>query len=589
MFEHDDEPIDPEREYRRLLRFLTRDGPRFGLAHAIARDASVADELRWRAIVELAGQGVRAATLEFGSKDERHDLVQLMVDAVGSGETRVDALFVSGLEFLLLDSAGQPRHAPSISNLNQRRDALPRLLDARVVFWVVERAYEAYAVELRDTREVMLSTFRFPQTIARYAEPGRSSELPGWFTVFDEDARMRLREQTALHEQLYAGASGLAAAEFAANVARIRLSVGDIEDALLWLERAATQFEQLGRADKAIDVIRRAIEAELFRGNHASVERWVARGLALAAGEARGYCQIERLHAESLRRRGRLDDALALLHEVDGRASNAGLERERAEASNVIADVLMSRGDYDGALEVLQRSLAIYERLGDVASRAVASSLMADVFEARGQLDEALRIRQEELLPTFERLGDDRSRAVILGKVADIWFARGQLDEALRIWQDEELPVYERLGDIRSRANTLGRVADTLRIRGQLDEALRIRRDEQLPVYERLGDVQSRAGTLDKIADILVTLGQHDEAIHILRDQVLPVYEQIGNIRSIAITQANLALLLDQRGRPEDPASVRELVRSAHAALRRMGLPEAAMVEAFMHVRAIDP
>lgn len=48
---------------------------------------------------ELAGQGVRAATLELGSKDERHDLVQLMVDAVGSGETRVDALFVSGLEF----------------------------------------------------------------------------------------------------------------------------------------------------------------------------------------------------------------------------------------------------------------------------------------------------------------------------------------------------------------------------------------------------------------------------------------------------------------------------------------------------------
>ncbi len=281
---------------------------------------------------------------------------------------------------------------------------------------------------------------------------------------------------------------------------------------------------------------------------------------------------------------GELDEAFRLLEgDALPTSVSSGDERMASAVRDRIADILQSRGQLDDALRIRRDEvLPVLERLGDMRSRAVTMGKIADILQARGQLDEALRIRQDEQLPVYERLGDVRSRAVTMGKIADILRVRGQLDEALRILRDEVHPAFGRLGDVLSRGVTMGRIADILQARGQFDEALRIRQDEELPVYERLGDVRSRAVTMGKIADILEARGQLDEALRIRQDEELPVYERLGDVRELLVGRTKVALNLVQRGRADDAQQAASLLAQALADARRLGLPEAAQIEAIL-------
>ncbi len=264
-------------------------------------------------------------------------------------------------------------------------------------------------------------------------------------------------------------------------------------------------------------------------------------------------------------------------------------DTQRLALLDELASLYESLGELDEALRIRrEEQLPVYERLGDVRERAVTLGKIADVLAARGELDEALRIRREEELPVYERLGDVRERAVTLGKIADVLAARGELDEALRLYREEALPVYERLGAVRERAVTLGQIADVLATRGELDEALRIRREEQLPVYERLGDVRARAVTLGQIADVLARRGELDEALRLYREEALPVYERLDDQRELLVCRANIAVMLLRRNQSDDRAQAESLLRQALTAARRMRLPEAAQIEAFMRQRGFE-
>ncbi len=121
-----------------------------------------------------------------------------------------------------------------------------------------------------------------------------------------------------------------------------------------------------------------------------------------------------------------------------------------------------------------------------------------------------------------------------------------------------------------------------LQARGELDEALRIRREEELPVYERLGDVRSKAVTQGKIADVLQARGELDEALRIRREEQLPVYERLGATRDLLVGQANSALNLLERNALGDRDEAAELLRQAHAAAEKMGIPDAAQLRRIM-------
>jgi tetratricopeptide (TPR) repeat protein len=466
---------DDEQEYQRLLHFMTRPGPRFAMALARYRDATVARTLRDRLIVEAASRECRAVVLELSGADAAVDIIARLQAAIGHDDARLDVLFVVGLEALLIDSLGGLRHTPAISNLNQRRDRLPELLDARIIWWIGDWAYAAYATDLRDLSEVMRTSVQFSGRIESFVEPGRSAYWPGWMAHVQPEQRAVMAEQTERLERLHDRASEIVErAELASSVAQLWASLGEREPACTWFQRAAEEFEQAGMLERA----------------------------------AQQACR----HAIALQFWGELDRAQAEVERALDLARRAGDAREELEALVVEADIATSRGQFDHALGLLRDVIIpAYERLGDVRSRAVTLGRVADILQARGELDEALRIRREEELPVYERLGDVRSQAVALGGVADILQARGELDEALRIRREEELPVFERLGDVRSRAMTLGKVAYILQARGELDEALRIRREEELPVFERLGDVRTLLVGRANLALNLVSRGRDED------------------------------------------------------------------------------
>jgi tetratricopeptide (TPR) repeat protein len=272
-------------------------------------------------------------------------------------------------------------------------------------------------------------------------------------------------------------------------------------------------------------------------------------------------------------KQSRIQELRSRLVEVDSRAPYplSRLTNWTTELSFLLA---MS-GESEAAEQVCRDLLPRALSRPEAPAAALLYSQIADVLQARGELDEALRIRREEELPVYERLGDVRAKAVTQGQIADVLQARGELDEALRIRREEQLPVYGRLGDAREKATCWGRVADVLQARGELDEALRIRREEELPVYERLGDVRAKAVTQGKIADVLQARGELDEALRIRREEQLPVYERLGDEFSLVRARARVARWLLQRNAPGDREEAAELLRQAHAAAEKMGIPEA--------------
>ena len=131
----------------------------------------------------LESSGVPVATVALGRDHEYVDLVEVLSKAAGDAA----AVFVTGLESLVLLEDGQLRAAASLSNLNQRRDLLPAELSARIVFWVSSDRYPVFAAVAWDLCQVMLVSVEF-----------RGGDLPGYrprmptTTTTHADARARV-------------------------------------------------------------------------------------------------------------------------------------------------------------------------------------------------------------------------------------------------------------------------------------------------------------------------------------------------------------------------------------------------------------
>lgn len=102
---------------------------------------------------EVEETGGRVHTVEFGIEHAKTDLVARIAEAAWG----VDCLFVVGLDRLLIDANGESRRTSAVANLNQRRDALPRVVDARAVLWVSRDAEGALRDQAWDLHEVMLT------------------------------------------------------------------------------------------------------------------------------------------------------------------------------------------------------------------------------------------------------------------------------------------------------------------------------------------------------------------------------------------------------------------------------------------------
>ncbi|MFC8721413.1 tetratricopeptide repeat protein, partial [Kitasatospora sp. NPDC057198] len=302
----------------------------------------------------------------------------------------------------------------------------------------------------------------------------------------------------------------------------------------------------------------------LTRGETGQAETLLhqAQQLFTDLGDTRSVAVTWGQIADILQRRGEVDEALRIHHEVQlPEYQRIGDTHSVAVTWGQIADILQRRGQIDEALRIHHEvELPEYQRIGDTHSTAATWGRIADILQQRGQIDEALRIHHKVQLPAFERIGDTHSTAVTWGQIADILQRRGQIDEALRIRREVELPEYQRIGDTRSVAVTWGQIADILQRRGEVDEALRIRREVQLPAFERIGDTREAAFTWGKIADILQQRGEVDEALRIRREVELPEYQRIGDTHSTAVTWGQIADILQRRGEVDEALRIRREV-----------------------------
>lgn len=283
-----------------------------------------------------------------------------------------------------------------------------------------------------------------------------------------------------------------------------------------------------------------------------------------------------------LAKSGDLAEAEQICRQLLTHTQLQGFEHGTALLWGQIADLLQARGKFTEALAIrYEEELPVYERLGELHAWAITNGKVADILEAQGDLDECLRIRYENELPVYDRFGDVRAKAITRARIADVLVTRRNFDAAAQIYR-EILPVFERLGLVAHAARTWSSIADTFEESGDLDEALRILKEQVIPVYKRLGDIREAALVHGKIAGVLQGQGHLDESVRIRREDQLPVYERLDLARDLVVGRTNLSLNLLERNATGDRNEAAELLRQAHAAAEKMGIPEADQIREIM-------
>ena len=456
------------------------------------------------------------ATVVAGSLDP----VEQVRAQIPSGSA--DALFITGLDYLLAESSADSDRLLAVLNRSRERwrSAFPK---QPLVFWLTTHTSVRLTTHAPDLRAWVSHELEFEAASLSGIRPDQPSLSRNFTWLSNLDAAAKRARLADLDQ---------------------RLSLDPPEPALFqeWArawEEKITLLTMLGSSKEAEKAARSFLAAVERSGT--GFERWMGEAFSMLANilEARGELD------EALRIRR--DEVLPVFEQI-GDASS------RAVTLGQIANILHTKGEIDEALRIRKDEvLPVFEQLGDARSRASTLSEIADILQERGEIDEALRIRQEEVLPEFERLGEARDHALTLGKVADIHQAKGNLNEALLIRKDRELPVYRRLGDVRAGAVTLGKIAGILRARGKFNEAIRIHKEEELPVYERLGDIRSLLVGRTNLALSLIMRGHPEDAAEILRllrwsyqEALRLQFPEAGQIRRIllrtGIPEAELTL-----------------------------------------------
>jgi tetratricopeptide (TPR) repeat protein len=141
------------------------------------------------------------------------------------------------------------------------------------------------------------------------------------------------------------------------------LRAGDIREALVHFERAATLAQDDAEATEALCQLGRA---------HAELGQFAEAEQALNAGQLRA-ARLPALLARARRRmaalrwlQGQLDEARRLLQLSAAECQQLGLVHERAFALANLGLVLTSIGEYQQAISALQEALALHESLNDL-------------------------------------------------------------------------------------------------------------------------------------------------------------------------------------------------------------------------------
>jgi tetratricopeptide (TPR) repeat protein len=455
----DQQPSERERLHRFIL------APTVGVKLALARyeNANIA-RLMWehaKLTASAAGQDVAIVDL---SRDDADDL-DILARLEQANKT-ANIIFVVGLGGLLLELGIEAHETNAIARFNFERDLLTDRLSGVVVLWLSYRAAQAFASLARDTFDVIVTTFEFPElTVSMRPELTATDLWSDWMTQPSAEEASRLADRVRDLERLWADMpeDSPAAADLASSIGKFEASIARPRSALTWFNRAARGREH--------------------NGDNAG-----------AAGD-------RRRRASLLGMLGDLDQAEAELRTALRLAKQANNRSERMQALCQQAELMYLRGDSDGALARL-RELANDDT--DVLVQTQLFARLADVLRQRGEFAEALSILRERVIPTFDRLGMSREQARAWRAVGLSLSASGEPDEALRVLHDQALRVFEAIEDRVAVASVKWDIADILYVLGEYEQSLAILRDDVRPIYEQLGieaeivRVQSSIGLVEQ-------------------------------------------------------------------------------------------
>ncbi|NJK31523.1 MAG: sigma-70 family RNA polymerase sigma factor [Deltaproteobacteria bacterium] len=448
MNEFDEEQTE---EYQLLLQFLTDPGPRFALGMVRYADSRLGATLRERVVTDIAGRGLKTFTLQLTDDDVDKNLVRKLADAIEppNGNMQHRILMVLGIERLIVDPVGRPRRVASVANLNQSRDLLPEIIDARILFWVPTIAYAPFQQYLRDLSDVMLVRADFLQTygreyvpaeiLARWTSEWRRHELP---------PRSSARDQLGPLEDLYSRSSELAAADLAATIAGLHRDLYLWEKARDWHERSARLYEQNNEPRQAIIQRLEIAESFIAEGQHRAA-RTLLQDLV----------------------KGHINDDLA------------------PKVYLLLAEALLPVAPHQAETVIEGNVLPQLRRLGDKVNEAQALEVIVESWEARGRRDEAAACLRDFILPIYDELELTDHQARTLIRLAANLKLPEHFPQALELVRDRALPLAWRNGNIKLRLNAEEAIAQLYESFGSLDQARRVRARE-LTTYDDAGLLQ---------------------------------------------------------------------------------------------------
>ncbi len=287
------------------------------------------------------------------------------------------------------------------------------------------------------------------------------------------------------------------------------------ESALVYYDRLLPLLAGAERVEHAI----RFAEVLQLVGDIPRAEQTVlaARVIAEELADARTLARCDHSLAESARRVGRYDDALARLELASEGFRRASDDLGVAAVLQIVGTVSAQRGDLPTARARYLDSLAIRERLDDREGIAALTNNLGIVALHTGAIDQARQFG-EHALELYTQSGDRRRICQCEINLSMVDEAVGDHEAALRHCE-EAVRLAREVGDRLNLAIAQNNSGDALRELGRLSQAgaayasaLRAYRDlnDRWPMLALLEDIAVLSGRAGRQAEAFTLLGAAD-------------------------------------------------------------------------------
>lgn len=340
------------------------------------------------------------------------------------------------------------------------------------------------------------------------------------------------------------------------------------------LNLLGTVYSEMGKYQEAEDVLRRACDAALEKGDRAGhltglnstgINQWrrsdfrkarntflrtlrLARVLHDVGGEARSLSNIGLMESNM----GYYARALDYLEKA---LKVSGPDDVSSVRANTLCNIGLTHwhmGDNTLALKYYRRALDLYEILEDRNGQAYIKRNIGIIMRSTGECQEGIRLTREAE-EIYDQLGDRLGRCHCLNSMGNINIYLGQYSRARKDFL-EALKIADQLDDRMTRGilmTNLGNIAST---EGDHEEALRLH-TESLEISRQLDDPEGEAENLTQIGEDLRAMGRLTESREALENSI-ELMEEMGAGARTVLTRAILAGVLIGIAGEEDSGSL---------------------------------